>query len=197
VNLKKLLFLLITTSALGGLSVVLTSLILGWGHLAEGKEILILTTWFFVAGLMFSIISQMGFFAYLMIHRFGLGIFKSHDLWNWVQVLLILFTFFDLVYLRYNAFGLPEESWLDYVMLPSIMLLIAFIVAYLKAKATKSFTFIPALFFTFVVTAIEVLPVLSQNDPDWIVLMLVSILVCNSWQLLVLHHLTETGSIKS
>ena len=33
--------------------------------------------WLFGIGLIFSLVSQMGFFAYLTVHRFGLGIFKS------------------------------------------------------------------------------------------------------------------------
>ena len=62
--------------------------------------------WLFGVGLIFSVISQAGFFAYLTIHRFGLGIFKS--LWNPVQILLVLFVVFDLVYLRYTSFEAGE-----------------------------------------------------------------------------------------
>ena len=62
-------------------------------------------------GFLFSVISQMGFFAYLTVHRFGLGIFKSVSLWNAVQVVLILFVLFDFVYLRYENFAEPGESF--------------------------------------------------------------------------------------
>lgn len=197
-KIKKWLFLFLSTSLLGGATVILTVLVLGWGDIAGVKdtlgEFLAAAIWLFVVGLMFSIISQMGFFAYLMVHRFGLGIFKSHKLWNWIQIVLILFTFFDLVYLRLLAFSKPGETWIDYMMLPTLLLIIAIIVGYLKARVTNHTAFVPAIFFIFVVTSVEIVPALTQNDPTWVTLMLVPILVCNIWQILVLQRLTSVES---
>ena len=56
--------------------------------------------WLMGVGFIFSVISQMGFFAYLTIHRFGLGMFRSPSLWNIVQLFFIAFVLFDFVYLR-------------------------------------------------------------------------------------------------
>jgi KinB signaling pathway activation protein len=199
-KIKKWLFLFLTTLLIGGISILLTSTAMGWEEIAGGKdtskELFAAGIWLFIVGLMFSVISQMGFFAYLMVHRFGLGIFKSHKLWNRVQIVLILFTFFDLIYLRYVAFGAVNETWITYLMLPILLLVIALITAYMKAKMTNGAAFYPALFFVFVVTTVEVVPALTQNDPNWVILMLVPMLACNVWQLLVLHRLTSPSTEK-
>lgn len=131
----------------------------------------------------------MGFFAYLTIHRFGLGIFKS--LWNAVQVLLIAFVLFDLVYLRYNAFAEKGESILPYIGLAAIVLAAGLIVAFLKVKQTNKEAFIPAMFFMIVVTVIEWVPVLRVNEHSWVYLMLFPLLICNAYQLMVLHKLNQ------
>lgn len=200
-KIKNWLFLFLSTSLLGGATVILTVLVLGWGDIAGVKDTLgeffAAAIWLFVVGLMFSVISQMGFFAYLMVHRFGLGIFKSHKLWNRIQIVLILFTFFDLVYLRLLAFSEPGETWIDYMMLPTILLIIAIIVGYMKARVTNQTALVPAIFFIFVVTSVEIVPALTQNDPTWVTLMLVPIMVCNIWQLLILQRLTSVENQQS
>jgi len=90
----------------GGLTTGVVGFIVRWKEFEsifvpfDFLEILSVLLWLMGVGLIFSILSQMGFFAYLTIHRFGLGIFKSRSLWNAVQVFLILFVLFDLVYFR-------------------------------------------------------------------------------------------------
>ena len=54
--------------------------------------------------LIFSLVSQMGFFAYLTVTRFGLGIFKSVSLMECSSSGTYLFPLFDLVYFRYKPF---------------------------------------------------------------------------------------------
>lgn len=180
---------------------ICTNIVIGWetitGGLGKVDELIAAGIWLFIVGLMFSVISQMGFFAYLMIHRFGLGIFKGPRLWNAVQIVLILFVFFDLVYLRYIAFAGPGMNWTDYLPLPAILLVVAIVVAWLKAKMTNRIAFIPTIFFICVVTTIEIVPALTQNDTVWVTLMFVTVLVCNIWQVLILHRLLEPTNKKS
>ncbi|WP_071461131.1 KinB-signaling pathway activation protein [Bacillus massilinigeriensis] len=149
-------------------------------------EILSVLLWLIGIGLIFSILSQMGFFAYLTIHQFGLGMFRSASLWNAVQLILIAVAFFDLVYLRYNAFAEKGEGWGSYLLLAVLVAVPSFIVAYLKAKQTNKESFIPALFFMVVVTIIEWVPVLRVNEHGWLYLMLFSLIACNAYQLLML-----------
>src|SRR5699024_6710132 len=64
-------------------------------------ELLGLVLFFVTLGFIFSVISQTGFFAYLFLNKFCLGLFRSF--WPTVQVLLIAFVIFDLVYFPYQA----------------------------------------------------------------------------------------------
>lgn len=191
---KKWLFLFFSTLILGGLTLIITRLIVDFEGMAGVtqtlEELIFGTIFLFAQGMAFSLLSQMGFFAYLMIHRLGLGIFKSVKLWSRVQIVLIAFIFFDLVYFRYIFFGQAAgETWISYLWLPTILLLVSIPVAYIKMKQTKQMAFIPSLFFMFVATTLVSLPALMENDPIWLVLMLVTVFVCNAWQLLMLHRL--------
>ena len=137
-------------------------------------------------GFIFSVISQMGFFAYLTIHRFGLGMFRSSSLWNAVQLFFIAFVLFDFVYLRSVLIANGEVSLGNNILVAGILFVFGAIVAYVK-KQIKAF--VPALFFMVVVTILEWVPALRINDTDWLYLMVIPLLLCNAYQLLVLHRL--------
>lgn len=49
--------------------------------------------WFSVLGLLYSVISQMGFFAYLTVHQFGRGFFGYF--WKHAQIVIIAIVLFD------------------------------------------------------------------------------------------------------
>lgn len=186
--------LFFSTLLIGGIVAGFVGYIVRWEefqpYFSNFQILNILSTWFwlFGVGLIFSVISQMGFFAYLTIHRIGLSIFRTYQLWNSVQIILIIITLIDLVYLRYQAFG---ESVTSYILFAGIIFVVGVIVAFIKAKLTNKGAFVPALFFMITITAIELIPVLTVNERSWIDFMLYPILVCNSYQLLILHKLNE------
>ena len=194
-NSRNWVRLFLSTLLIGAVSTVIVAFIVRWDqHTAEfanGEYLQVLSVifWYIGIGLIFSIISQMGFFAYLTVHRFGLGIFKS--LWNAVQVVLIVFVLFDLVYFRYIAFANEGDSLLPYIAFPAFLLIYGLLVAYVKKAQTNHHAFIPALFFMIVVTTVEWFPVLRENEPSWLLLMLFPLLACNSYQMLVLHKLNQ------
>lgn len=194
---KQWLFMFFSTLLFGGLVIILASIVFGWQGITKFQgdlsELIPAVIWLFFVGVTFGAVSQMGFFAYLLVHRLGLGLFKSSSLWNRVQIVLILFTFFDLIYFRYTAFSVEGETVLDYIWFPTIFLLLSIVVAYFKAKQTNQTAFIPGITFMFIVTTLEILPSLTSNDLDWLGLMLVTIFVCNAWQLMILHHLNQQG----
>jgi KinB signaling pathway activation protein len=187
--------LFMTTLLIGGITTAIVGFIINWNeyvhYFIDLKIINILSAlfWFVLWGILYSVISQMGFFAYLTVHRFGLGIFKSVSLWNGVQAVLILFVLFDLVYLRYETFAQSGESLLPYIGLAVILLIAGLITAWYKSKQTNREAFIPALFFMIVVTVIEWFPVLRVNEQSWVYLMLFALLACNAYQILILHKL--------
>nr|WP_251009756.1 MULTISPECIES: KinB-signaling pathway activation protein [unclassified Bacillus (in: firmicutes)] len=187
--------LFLTTLVVGAVTTAVVGFIVRWSEFQQLLsdfnilEFLSILVWLMGVGLIFSILSQMGFFAYLTVHRFGLGIFKS--LWNPVQVLLIAFVLFDLVYLRFATFAESGESVIPYLGLAVIVLIAGLVVSFMKVKQTNKEAFIPALFFMVVVTVIEWVPVLRVNEHSWLYLMLFPLLVCNAYQLLVLHKLNQ------
>ncbi|MBP3038184.1 KinB-signaling pathway activation protein [Bacillaceae bacterium Marseille-Q3522] len=193
--------LFLSTLFVGGLTTGVFGFIVRWEEFKpifvdfDFIEILSVFIWLVGVGFIFSVLSQAGFFAYLTIHRFGLGIFKTVSLWNAVQLVLIAFVLFDLVYLRYQTFAADGESVLNYLRLPGVILIIGVVVAFFKAKMTNKHAFIPAMFFMVVVSSIELLIVLNVNEESWIQLMTIPLLVCNAYQLLVLHKYNELSRI--
>lgn len=158
------------------------------------KELFGLIIFFVGLGLVFSVVSQTGFFAYLFINRFGLSLFRSF--WPSVQVLLIIFVVFDLVYFSYNATD-GEGSLLMYILMAAAILGYGLIVARLKAKETNKSAFIPALFLMVVITTIEWVPGLRTSGTDYAWLMIMPLLACNTYQLMALHRLAEPNSKKT
>lgn len=198
-NLVRLFF---STLLLGGVTTGIVGFMIRWNEFEhyftnfQVVEIFMALIWLVGIGLIFSLLSQMGFFAYLTVHRFGLGIFKSVRLWNSVQIILILFVLFDLVYLRFTSFAKEGESIFPYIVLALVIFIVGLVAAYMKAKQTNKEAFIPALFFMIVVTTIEWVPILRVNEKSWVYLMAIALLVCNAYQLLTLHKLNEKSFIE-
>jgi len=188
-----------STLLLGGLVTGVIGFIVRWDkfqpYFTDFDIINILQTlfWLFGVGLIFSLISQMGFFAYLTVHRFGLGIFKSVKLWNSVQLVLIIFVLFDLVYFRYRAFA-DGGGVGPYLFDAALVLVVGLIIAFMKAKQTNKDTFVPALFFMVVVSVLEWVPILTVNEQSWVYLMIYPLLICNAYQLLILHKLNQKSN---
>jgi len=195
VNSRKWVRLFLTTLFLGGVSTVIIGFVLEWDKYDkffqnfDAKEILAVSFWLMGVGFIFSVISQMGFFAYLTIHRFGLGMFRSSSLWNVVQLFFIAFVLFDFVYLRSVLIANGEVSLGNNILVAGILFVFGAIVAYIKSKETNKKAFVPALFFMVVVTILEWVPALRINDTDWLYLMVIPLLLCNAYQLLILHRL--------
>lgn len=150
-------------------------------------ELLGLVLFFITFGFVVSVISQAGFFAYLFVHQFGLGMFRSY--WSTIQVVLVLFVTFDLIYFPYRASNGEVSMWL-YILMAVGLLAYGYIVARIKTKQTNKTAFVPALFLMVVLTAIEWVPGLQTEGTDYAILMIFPLLACNTYQLLVLHKLT-------
>ena len=122
--------------------------------------------WFVFLGMTMSVLSQMGFFAYLTVHQFGVNIFRTLTLWNWVQLLIIALVIFDLIKFRFMPLAETQSQLLLYLGLLTVLLVTGLVVAYFKAKWTKKHAFISALFFMIVITTLEWLPVLMVDEKD-------------------------------
>ncbi|HLR02882.1 MAG TPA: KinB-signaling pathway activation protein [Virgibacillus sp.] len=149
---------------------------------------------FFVGiGLVFSVVSQTGFFAYLFINQFGLGMFRSF--WPKVQLLLIAFVLFDLVYFPFKEAEGETPLYL-FVLMSAGLLVYGLFISWIKADQTKRRAFVPALFLMIVMTTVEWVPGLRASGSMYAWLSITTLLACNTYQLLILHKLTNSPSAK-
>lgn len=180
---------------IGGLVTAIAGLIVRWeffnGYIqsGEGWQFVGALLWMVFLGFTMSVVAQMGFFAYLTVHQFGVNIFKSLTLWNWVQLLIIAVVLFDLIFFRFQLTADDTERSLHYLLLLATLVIVSGITAYLKAQWTKKHTLISALFFMIVITTLEWLPALmvkSGNIDEWVTILLFPFLAVNAYQLLAL-----------
>jgi KinB signaling pathway activation protein len=145
------------------------------------------------AGLMFAAVAELGFFAYLMFNWLGIGFFRNPFWFRLIQVLLTVLVLIDLAYLRIVKFGEVGGIW-PQLGLPISVLTIALTVAYVKVRMTNRTALIPTLFFMVVATIMEAGPSLKQAPLVMVFFMVLTLMVCNAWQVLQLHRLvTPTG----
>ncbi|UFJ40697.1 KinB-signaling pathway activation protein [Brevibacillus humidisoli] len=193
-NLRNYGWLLGTTLLVGGVGGVLAGFLVAWEQLGGSVGNFIVGTLVnLLVGLTIAVLAEMGFFAYMTLNYLVISFLKNATLWKVIQIGLILFTAFDMVYLRYSAFGQGGPIW-PFVMEPLILLAIAVIAAYAKVRLTNPNAWIPTIFFLFVVTVIEWVPGLRQNNMSSALFMIVPLLFCNIWQVMHLHRLTNKSS---
>lgn len=177
----------------GAVSTIVSGLVVRWDQFGEyfiqwdTVEVLAIMVWLIGVGLIFSVISQMGFFAYITFHRLALGLFRGNKLWNYVQVILIFVAIIDFVYLR-NKF---EPGILLYLGLAIVIVAVSALVAIKKANETDSRALIPTLFFMIVITIVEWIPALQVKENTWLLTMLFPLLICNAHQILTLHKINQ------
>lgn len=180
---------------IGGFVTAVLGLIVRWeffsGYIQAGEiwQFVGALLWMVFLGFTMSVVAQMGFFAYLTIHQFGVNIFKTLTLWNWVQLLIIIVVLFDLIFFRFRLTSDDTGRTVLYLILLASLMIVGGITAYLKAKWTKKHTLISALFFMIVITTLEWLPALmvrSGNIDEWVTILLYPLLAVNAYQILML-----------
>ncbi|WP_400164625.1 KinB-signaling pathway activation protein [Brevibacillus sp. TJ4] len=194
-TLRKYGWLFLTTLLLGGLGGILVGLVFDMDKMTEGSvaNFLMGMLMYMLYGMTISIVSQMGFFAYMTVNYFAKTIISSASLWKSIQIFLVLFVFFDMVYLRYTMLNEDNSVWF-YFIEPIMLLIVAVATAYGKASVTNRSAWVPTLFFMFVVTALEWIPALKQVGVHATLSMLVPLLFCNVWQVMQLHRVLKPKS---
>lgn len=183
---RDLVYLFFSTIIIGGISAIVSGLLFKWADIDSAKSFLVMILISFLYGAMWSLLSQMGFFAYLTVHRFGLGIFKGASLWNKVQIVIIAFILFDLFFFYSRN---HYDNVFIQLLIPIGLLLFGWLVATRKKQQTNQEAFIPTMFFIIVVTTIEWIPALRQDDQTSLWLSFIPLIVSNTWQVLTLHKL--------
>ncbi len=180
---------------LGGGITGLVGLIVRWeffySYLSSGEifQFIGALLWMIFLGFTMSVIAQMGFFAYLTVHQFGVNLFRTLTLWNWVQLLLIVVVLFDLVFFRFRLTSDDTGRTVLYMVLLAVLVGTAAVTAWFKAQWTKKHILISALFFMIVITTLEWLPALMVRKGEvdtWVTIMLFPLIAVNAYQLLAL-----------
>lgn len=189
---------------IGGIVTAIAGLIVRWEFFSEflskGEyfDFISAFIWMIFLGFTMSVVAQMGFFAYLTVHQFGVNMFKSLTLWNWVQLLIIAVVLFDLVFFRFKLTEGDTGRTLLYITLLFSLLAVSIVTAYFKAKWTKKHALISALFFMIVITTLEWLPALmvrSGNIDSWVTILLFPLLAVNAYQLLMLPKYNRQSDV--
>lgn len=139
-------------------------------------------------GIMVSVYSQMGFFAYMMVNYMGTGVF-SRRTWQYIQLVLTALALFELMFLRIFVGG-NKSSYSD-VVLGGIILVVAIAVAYFKARMTNGSAWIPTLFFMIAVTIVETIGVLKIEVDQATAWIAGPLIACNAYQILILHRILK------
>ncbi|WP_139492756.1 KinB-signaling pathway activation protein [Brevibacillus dissolubilis] len=192
-NLRNYGWLFGTTLLIGALGGLIAGFLIAPDKLLDGSmaNLAMGSLMNILFGLTISIVAQMGFFAYMLFNSTVLGMFRNSSVWRTVQIFLVLFVFFDMVYLRYTSLG-GDSIW-PYFFEPTLLLLVTLVVAYAKVKVTNASAWVPSIFFLYVVTALEWIPGLKQDDVGALS-MLIPLFLCNAWQIMQLHRLVKKES---
>ncbi|GGG11190.1 KinB-signaling pathway activation protein [Paenibacillus aceti] len=193
-NLKRWLHLFWTTLAVGAAGSLVIGLVLQLTNTTNTMELngaadyLLYLGMLLLAGVMVSVYSQMGFFAYMMVNYMGTGVF-SRRAWLYVQLVLTALALFELMFLRIFVGG-HKDSFSD-LILGIIILVIACGVAYFKAKMTNDSAWIPTIFFMTAITIVETIGVLKIGVDQATVWVAGTLIACNAYQILILHRLVK------
>jgi len=148
-----------------------------------------------LGGATISVLTQMGFFAYLLLRMIMMGMIRKKLLWDFLQVFLIIVTLYELASIRYLSFG-EGASFIRFFDLPAIILVISLAIALWKVKLTNRLAFLPTLFFMVVITVLEAVPALKLNIGASTFFMLTPLICCNAWQILILHKVLNNNKEK-
>ncbi|MFB9329485.1 KinB-signaling pathway activation protein [Paenibacillus aurantiacus] len=195
-TLRKMWFLLWSTTLIGaGITVVVGSIMQMFDHefgfmdmKSTGFNILNMA----LAGLLFGVFSQLGFFAYLTINYLALGMLRKKYLWNTLQAYCTLFAVGGLGYKLHGTSEMHQNNWFFWV-LPLALLIASIFVSYLKSKRTNNSAFMPTMFLLFVGTTLEAWPSMGEeSNPLTIVFMIAPLFVCNSYLIMQLHRIVNS-----
>ncbi|KPV57171.1 KinB signaling pathway activation protein [Paenibacillus sp. A3] len=193
-TLRKWFYLFWTTLLIGAVTAVIAGLAL---QLTDqqvelgGKQIGFSVITMILGGATISVLSQMGFFAYLIVRYIIGGILRKWA-WDIVQLIITVIVLFDLIYLRYVS-SEQQMSWGVYMILPLSLIMVSIGVAWWKVKMTNRSAAIPTLFFMIAVTAIEAIPSLRLDNAASTIFMMVPLYLCNAWQILILSKVLNTN----
>ena len=194
-TLRKLIYWFFSTLILG----CVTAIILGFlFEQIAGEGLFGSLTGQLLLGLTLAAVAELGFFAYLVFNWLAKGLLRKKIVYDTVMILLILVLIGNLLYLNLAKYQ-GEDFWL-HLLVPTVIVLSAVIVAGLKRKWTNQSAYIPTLFFIIAATTIEAIPSINPKEGEVPLLIMMHtvlvLLVCNAWQILQLHRWVQPAAPK-
>ncbi|WP_438349002.1 KinB-signaling pathway activation protein [Paenibacillus sp. FA6] len=139
-------------------------------------------------GMLASVYSQLGFFAYLIMNYMGNGVFSKRG-WQYIQMVLTVLALLELMFFRTFVGGQAGKS--SDLILSIVILVVALMTAFIKARMTNTSAWVPTLFFMIAVTIIEIVGGLKINVDSATALIVIPLLACNVFQILILHRIVQ------
>ncbi|MFE4714389.1 KinB-signaling pathway activation protein [Paenibacillus sp. NPDC056722] len=191
-SIKKWFYLFWTTLLIGAAGAVIAGLAL---QAVNGKidfkstvDFLLYPLILLGYGMLVSVYSQLGFFAYLILNYMGIGVFPR-KVWQYIQLVLAVLALLELVFLRSVVGG--ERNVTSDLFLGIMILLSAIVVTYFKVRSTNFSAWIPTFFFMTAITIVETIGVLRIGVDSATVFIIVPLIACNAFQILMLHRVLK------
>jgi len=191
-SIRKWFYLFWTTLLIGAGGAVVAGLALqvvnGAIEFKSTTDFIIYPLILFGYGLLVSVYSQLGFFAYLILNYMGIGVFPGR-VWKYIQLVLATLSILELIFLRTFVGG--ERNTVSDLVLAIAIVLAAVIVTYFKVLRTNMSAWIPTFFFMTAVTIVEIIGVLRIGVNSATVFIVVPLIACNAFQILMLHRILQ------
>ncbi|WP_342440471.1 KinB-signaling pathway activation protein [Paenibacillus sp. FSL L8-0436] len=191
-SIKKWFYLFWTTLLIGAGGAVVAGLALqavnGRIEFKSTADLFIYPLILFGYGMLVSVYSQLGFFAYLILNYMGTGVFRW-KVWQYIQLVLAVLALLELIFLRTFVGG--ERNVVSDLILGIVILLTAIIVSYFKVRSTNSSAWIPTFFFMTAITIVETIGVLRIGVDSATVFIVIPLIASNAFQILMLHRILK------
>ncbi|AIQ20708.1 KinB-signaling pathway activation protein [Paenibacillus sp. FSL L8-0470] len=191
-SIKKWFYLFWTTLLIGAGGAVVAGLALqavnGRIEFKSTADLFIYPLILFGYGMLVSVYSQLGFFAYLILNYMGTGVFRR-KVWQYIQLVLAVLALLELIFLRTFVGG--ERNVVSDLILGIVILLTAIIVSYFKVRSTNSSAWIPTFFFMTAITIVETIGVLRIGVDSATVFIVIPLIASNAFQILMLHRILK------
>ncbi|PTQ56955.1 MAG: KinB signaling pathway activation protein [Candidatus Carbobacillus altaicus] len=188
-NTRRLVFLLWSTLAVGGVGGIISASILMMvegGPIKSVLDALIGVVSWFGSGMVYAALSLLGYFVFNMLQTLGLSLFPKpyRGLWS---TLLLAISFIVLVDLLFYPVLLGQGYAFKVLTPLTVLALLSFalIITYLKVKQTGRSALAPTLFFMFVFTLLELIPALRLENMRAFFDMALPLSLANAYQVLI------------
>ncbi|UQZ37452.1 KinB signaling pathway activation protein [Paenibacillus sp. PK3_47] len=191
-SLRKWFYLFWTTILIGAGGAVIAGVTLqivnGGIEFKGTADLLIYPLILFGYGMLVSVYSQLGFFAYLVLNYMGTGVF-TRRVWQYIQLVLAVLALLELIFLRTFVGG--DRNVFSDLTLGLGILFTAIVVSYFKVRSTNISAWIPTFFFMTAITILETIGVLRIGVDSATVFIVVPLIACNAFQILMLHRILK------